>query len=489
MPKGSFVNSSVTFSNVAPGTYNGLTDTQLTGTFAINNVDLDSYTITVSGGNATSSSRVGPDGILATKNRQYDSLYPVINQLVPVGSELDWSILTTTGKSPHNNSFTTQEPYVKDTIFTAIDVNTTSSFSTPRMIASTVNENNNIAGNTSFAKKSLVMNGTLSTTLDNLSPIIDTQRLSAIVINSRIDDQTFVNETIAVMDVGISVTSTITNSLTFASQTLLSVVAVTGSGYSIAETVTGAVSGATGVVVLWNSLNLTLNSVVGSFQIGEALVGGSSNSAGTVHSQQVINTITNPNSVIDFTIFTPGYYVTISGCTQTANNHSISSPVTVLSVNNNVITVDTHGSPFLAASSENAVTLTQYTRFVAETGPGNCSGSARYITRQFTLTNPSNSLHVYFDINRPSGSFVDCYYRVSRPNVTQDFNSLAWNLMTIDSSTDSNSSSNPNEFKEYLYTADQIGLFDSFAIKLVMRGGNSSQVPRILDFRCLSLST
>ena len=68
MPKGAFVNSIVQISNVAPGTYNGLTDVQLTGNFSIDNVDLNSYTITVPGTAAVGSSRVGPDGTVATKN-------------------------------------------------------------------------------------------------------------------------------------------------------------------------------------------------------------------------------------------------------------------------------------------------------------------------------------------------------------------------------------------------------------------------------------
>jgi hypothetical protein len=133
--------------------------------------------------------------------------------------------------------------------------------------------------------------------------------------------------------------------------------------------------------------------------------------------------------------------------------------------------------------------LTQYNRFVSEISPTGCSAAARYITRRFTFQNVANSLKVYFTINRPPGSFIDCYYRVLRADTNDVFEKQVWTLMQLDATVDNGESSNPGEFKEYVYGVDQIGDFTAMSVKLVMRGGNSSQVPRVRDFRGVVLST
>jgi hypothetical protein len=179
--------------------------------------------------------------------------------------------------------------------------------------------------------------------------------------------------------------------------------------------------------------------------------------------------------------------MTINGCPS--NTFPFSNPVTILAVDktNTVITVDSP-VPFATSLNQANVQLTQYVRFVAESGPDNCTTSSRYMTRQFNLANPANSLKILFTINRPPGAFVDCYYRILRTNSTQPFDSITWKPITLDSTVDNGVSTDPNKFKEYTYTANNIGTFTAFAIKLVMRGGNSSQVPKIKDFRGIALA-
>jgi hypothetical protein len=392
---------------------------------------------------------------------------------------------TLSGKSPHNNAKATQEPYFKDSNWIPLEPNTTNDFTTPRMIASDINETTSVVGSTAYDRKSFVLKGVLSTTQANLTPIVDVNRVSLTLINSRIDDPSFLNYTLDPMDKTAVVTSNSTNSLTFNCNVLVNVVAVTGGQYIINETVTGAVSGATGVVVSWDSVNLTLKNVTGSFQLTEAISG--TNATGTVQKVQYINTITNPNSVLDFSVFLPGFTMTIDG--SPSNQYGYTSPVTILDVTGNQITVDTGSAhPFVFATSQANVFLTQYGRYVAESGPNRCTAAGRYITRQFNLANPANSLHILFTINRPPGSFVDCYYRILKTNATQPFETILWNKIELDATVDNGESSNVNDFKEYVYTADNIGSFTAFSIKLVMRGGNSAQVPRIQDFRGIALA-
>ena len=487
MPKGQYVNSVVTISNVAPGTYNGLTDVQLTGTFSIDNVDLDSYTIEVPGAAALATGRVGPDSVIATKNQQYDSICPVVNSLTPSGTTIDWYMKTTTGKSPHNNAFTAQEPYIKDSAWIPIGINTTTNFLAPAMIASPINETTSIVGATEFDRKSFVMKGVLRTDNANLSPMVDVTRTSIVMANNRIDDPTFANFTQEEMDKGITVTSTSTDYLTFDCQVIVNVIAVTGGNYVNGQTVYGAKSGATGLVVSWDSVNLTLSNVTGVFQRDEAISNGDT-VVGTVEKFEYLNTITNPTGILDFSVFIPGYSLVIEG--SPSNQYEFDSPVVILSVKGNQIVVDTgDNEPFTPATNQANVNLTQYVRYVAETGPNNCTTASRYITRQFKLAQPANSLRVLFTINRPPGSFVDCYYRILKEDSTQAFETILWKELELDDTVDSGVSSNLNEFKEYVYTANNIGSFTAFSIKLVMRGGNSSLVPRVKDFRGIALAT
>jgi hypothetical protein len=484
MPVGEYHISVVTLANIPSGTYNGLTNTQLTGTFSIGNVDLDSYTITVPGSAAVGSSRVGPDGVTATKNQQFDSICLLTNEFTPTGTGTDWGVKFTTGKSVNTNSqAASQEPYLKDSTFTAIEPNITFNLPTPRMIASDINETTSITGASAFDRKSLVVSATMGTNVANLTPMIDTSRVSDIIIGNRLDDPTFASYTLDPMDQAEIVESTDVDYLNFASQTILVLVGVTGGQYQINETVTGSVSNATGVVVAWDSINLTLTEVSGNFQNTEALTGQTSGAIGTIYSQSVVNTITNPTSVLDFSVFIPGYSMTIVGAPS--NQYLYPTAVVILNVNANVITVAAP-TPFTAATNQANVFLTQYGRYVAESGPDGCTTAARYITHQLALASASNSLQVYFDINLPPGAFIDVYYQTITTNQTSDINT--WVPMSIDNGVNTTTTTNPTQFNEYTYTVDKITPFTLFAIKLVMRGGNTSQVPLVQNFRAIALT-
>jgi hypothetical protein len=493
MPKGEHSFSYVLLSNIAPGTYNGLSDVQLTGTFPIDNVDLHSYTITVPGAAAIATGRVGPDAVVATSNIQFDSMCPMVNQLTPTGTTVDWSALFTSGKSPNNNPLASQEPYFKDTTWTPLTPNATMDFGAPRMIASTINETLSIVGATPYDRKSLVVKAVLSTTNKNLTPIVDLTRVSMVLIGNQIDDPTFANYTLADMDQGKTITSTGLDPMNFQSQVLLSVIAVTGGQYTVVDgNVIGQTSGANGTVVSWDGSILTLSDVVGVFQANEA-VSQQHNSGvvvGTLQSFEYLNTITNPTKNLDFSVFIPGYGMTISGLPLAQNQstwYTYDNPVYITGINGNQITVATD-TPFPTFSNQANIQLTQYVRFVVESGPNNCTTTSRYITKQFNLANAANSLRVVFTINRPPGAFVDAYYRVLMTNSTQPFDTLIWKKMTLDTTVDDTESSNPKQFKDYTYTADNIGKFTAFSIKLVLRGGNSSRVPKIKSFRGIALA-
>lgn len=168
-------------------TKNIVNDTTLQAEYTISNVELDSYTIQIEDDllqpdNADATGRVGPDGITVTENYQADALHPILSQFVPAGTQLDWGMKNITGKTAHSN----QVAYTKDTAFSNIVVNQNILFDHPVMVASKLNETNFVSGSTDFARKSLTLQATMTSTVDNLSPIIDTKRMSAILVHNRI---------------------------------------------------------------------------------------------------------------------------------------------------------------------------------------------------------------------------------------------------------------------------------------------------------------
>jgi len=181
--------NNVTISGVANGTYNGIAHTDINGTYtSIKDITLDSYVITSgSSGNATSTGDVGGTTVVATQNRTFDVLNLAgIQTMTLPETSLDMSIRPTTGKSVHGSesefSLTANSNKVavvsSDNIF----------FTAPQMVASEINETNEMSGQKSFWN--II---TLNTTNTKLTPVLDTQRLSAFTITNRLNHPTSTN--------------------------------------------------------------------------------------------------------------------------------------------------------------------------------------------------------------------------------------------------------------------------------------------------------
>ncbi len=175
--------NNVTISGVQNDTYNGIPHTELNGTHtAISNITFDSYDITVTS-TATATGDVGSTGVIATQNRPFDTLNLNIQALEVAGSTITTAVQTTTGKSMHGSesefSMTTKANEA------AVVLNDNIYFTTPQMVASEINETNEMAGS-----KSLLVHITMSTNNSRLSPAIDLQRTSAIVVKNRLDSPT-----------------------------------------------------------------------------------------------------------------------------------------------------------------------------------------------------------------------------------------------------------------------------------------------------------
>lgn len=389
----------------------GVGATQGFKTYTIANVRLDYYTINC-GSNATSSGIGGPANITVTANRQMDVLYPLIQQLSFSNTQLDWTLQSTSGKSIDG----TQTQYAKNAEVPVV-VNQNIQFNQPQIVASLINESTLINIGGAFANKSLVLKATMQTSLDNISPLIDTKRMSAIAVGNRID----------------------------------------------------------------NSSAARVN-LVGFDDFVEKQVTGTDISFSS--SDNSIHWTGSPTGAI-VTKYLADRYIKVTGATNTGNNVTMAKILSIDTVAKKIFTDAT----LTTESAGNSIVIHYFDNFVDETATTACTNPARYIERRITLQDPANSLKVYITAMRPGVSSIDVYYRVLPIDTNTNYADLKYTKLTIDPQIDSAAAASPTDFKEYTWSADQIGDFISMSIKVVLKSTDSTQVPLLKDFRAIALGT
>ena len=177
--------NNVTISGVASGTYNGIAHSDINGTYtSISNVTLDSYDITSpSSSNANATGDIGGASVTATQNRLYDLLNLNLASMTVPGTSIGYSIRPTTGQSIHGSE--SEFSLTASTSKISVVANDNIYFTSPKMVASEINETNEMSGS-----KSLFVDLTFNTTNTKLSPVLDTQRMSAIVVQNRLNSPT-----------------------------------------------------------------------------------------------------------------------------------------------------------------------------------------------------------------------------------------------------------------------------------------------------------
>jgi hypothetical protein len=177
--------ANVTIAGLASGSYNGIAHTNINGTYTtIKNIKLDSYQVTAQNSDtADASGDVGGTTVTATRNILFDVIQPVVGAIQPPNTLLTATMRTTGGRtlesseSEYNLSATAKAK--------SITFNEDYYMTAPGMVASAINETNEMSGSKSFAMTITMETPTLN---DNLSPIIDTQRLSLFLIQNRLNN-------------------------------------------------------------------------------------------------------------------------------------------------------------------------------------------------------------------------------------------------------------------------------------------------------------
>jgi hypothetical protein len=120
--------------------------------------------------------------------------------------------------------------------------------------------------------------------------------------------------------------------------------------------------------------------------------------------------------------------------------------------------------------------------FYAETDPVLGSAKAKYVTKNVKLADAADGVRIFMDVNRPSSTSVEVYYRVSDNEETID--TLNWTLASPEEPIPFDDS---NQYNESEFVIDPPGVFTVFTVKIVMKSSNSSRVPTVKDLRVIAL--
>jgi len=124
--------------------------------------------------------QAGGSNVISSYNVPFELLTPNVGTIVPTGTVIDSSIRTTSAASLDGS----ETPFV-DQGFQSIILNQKNYFSTPRLVASSVNESNLLTNLPGY--KSFTMNFDLLTNDSNISPCIYTDKVSAILTTNRVN--------------------------------------------------------------------------------------------------------------------------------------------------------------------------------------------------------------------------------------------------------------------------------------------------------------
>ena len=147
---------------------------------AVENPELDSFIINTTT-NATTTTGGGGTKVYATKNISYDVMQPIVQTMDLPNTAITSKLQATTGTTVGS----TQTSFTRTSTTAAIDIplNEDYYFDKPYLICSPINETNELSSNKSFR-----LNMTLSSTQDNVSPVIDTQRMFVVAVSNRLNE-------------------------------------------------------------------------------------------------------------------------------------------------------------------------------------------------------------------------------------------------------------------------------------------------------------
>ena len=148
----------------------------------ISNIGIDSYVISLTTASDTDSTS-GGTSVTATENAMMDGIQTLIPVVEHPDTKIEGTIRATTGTSPSGSQSSYSTAALTAQNAETITIGENFFFNAPKLVASPINETNELAGS-----KSMFLDFTMSTTKENLSPVIDLDRKSVVAFTNRLDN-------------------------------------------------------------------------------------------------------------------------------------------------------------------------------------------------------------------------------------------------------------------------------------------------------------
>ena len=120
---------------------------------------------------------------MATQNIQYDILVPQIERMLLPQTNVTARINGISGTSINDGQTRLQESFANDGIFSDIILSEDNALLAPQLICSTINESSELSGAKSFR-----LDLTMTSLKTNVSPVLDTDRMSMTTVMNRINN-------------------------------------------------------------------------------------------------------------------------------------------------------------------------------------------------------------------------------------------------------------------------------------------------------------
>lgn len=192
----------------------------------------------------------------------------------------------------------------------------------------------------------------------------------------------------------------------------------------------------------------------------------------------IITTVSSVDAALYDTKFTVGKYLSTNSGTNTNKSLLVKKEY-----NGTNYTLYTNTS--FTQETIQLGTITQYDHYIDEIGPRGGSAAAKYLTKKVSLEKPATALRIQFPAYRGPTSNIDVYYKVQGIGDKRKFDDIEFTKAIID--TEVNPSTGEDDFKNYYYTINSLDPFIFVQVKIVMRGTNGADVPRIHDLRVIAL--
>ena len=491
MKEGDFVILKDILGSGANNSIYGIPVTLINGFHSVSNVGLDDYCIMIddtlwgaANVNMTGSGSGGGSSARATTNKLYQVATPQLGMLVFPSSTVSHNIKTAYGK-PIDSSVTndyTIAPTVN------ISPNDNYYFEESRIIASGVNEVYRNQASLLNGNKSVTYTISMSTSQDNLSPVLDVNRCNLITAANRMDNPTgdedrfgAISQTLTVPTSSDFTVSAVSPDVVSASRFTVS--GITGGSFTntvdSASRLTQATSGASGQIVEVSTGVLELIDITGTFVPGNpvAQAGTTANLTNVVTKTGIVIGWDSGTGNLKVKVITPDLFAVGDRIDDT---NAGTSPVTNREIS--------------AVSKTNGFLFVDDNTF-------NSSTSSKYLTKEVTLDAPATALDCKLTANLFSNENVKVLFKIRPDGSSENFTDIGWQYFNGTGLSDFNSSIAPdqtkslspsmedmNSYLEYAYTADNLKPFSSFAIKIVFTGDNPALAPRIEDLRVIAHS-